>query len=399
MENEFIRIDQVFNRMMEEKIFVIEDRNASYHTYTKIYPRTIKTLLRRANKQFGINLLNKLTESDIRILISERIDNYHKNRKFSESHNIFSILSALKAFQKGVMYFGDIYEDEWTKIDFTELRKWVREQQIVRRGKSSSTMRATPEQAIAVIESLKTTGNKVKNRELIIDMAILALATGARISSLCTIRKRDIDIEMGICHFKNAKGGKDYDAFIDPDLLAEVKRMVNSLADKDKLFMWRKKNGQFMSIEKITDTVQYYMKRATINMYKQQCTRYKNREEVILYETICTNFTFHSFRKAYAFKRLVHYVETFNTFADVRKWKKEVLQRNPNSLYKINTLYTRANKHRIGKKVKLRELRLEEYAIFAASLDLGHERNDVIGQFYTDLEVVKMYIKTSPSGF
>ena len=390
MKNEFKRIEQVFERMMEEKIFVIDARDASYHTYTKIYPRTIKTLLRRANKAFGVTQMDQLTEFDIRILLTERVENYHQHHKFSESYNIFSILAALKAFQKGVMTFEDIYE-EWNKIDYKKLRDWIRNNQIVRRGKSSSTMRATPEQALSVIESLKNTGNKVKNREMIIDMAILSLATGARISSLYTIRKRDIDVEKGICHFKNAKGGKDYDAFIDPDLLDEVKRMLNGLASKDKLFIWRKKNGQLMSAEKVTDTVQYYMKRATINMYKLQRTRYKDREEVLTYETIRTKFTFHSFRKAYTFKRLVHYVETFKTFADVRNWKEAVLKRNPNILYKMNALYNRANKHRIRKRTKKRELKLEEYAIFAASLDLGHERNDVIGQFYVDLEMVKKY--------
>ncbi|GEM_PF-5566440 len=80
------------------------------------------------------------------------------------------------------------------------------ESQIVRRGKSTSTMRATPEQAVAVIESLRTTGNKVANRALIIDMAIMTLATGARISSLYSLRKCDVDLEKGICHFKVAKG-------------------------------------------------------------------------------------------------------------------------------------------------------------------------------------------------
>lgn len=387
---EFRRIEQVFERMMSEKIFVIKDRNASFHTYTKIYPRTIKTLLRKANKDLGVQTMDQLTESDIRILLTERVENYHQYRKFSESYNIFSILSALTAFQKGVMEFGDLYE-HWNEIDYTKMRKWIRDNQIVRRGKSSSTMRATPEEALAVIESLRKTGNKVKNRDLVIDMAILSLATGARISSLCTLRKRDIDIEKGICHFKNAKGGKDYDAFIDLHLIVEVKRIVNGLSKMDKVFVWKKKNGQLMSVEKITNTVQYFIKRATTNMYKLQRTRYKDQDEILKYETIRTKFTFHSFRKAYAFKRLLHYIETFKSFAAVREWQDEIFERSPNTLHKINSLYNRANKHRKGKGVKKRELKLEEYAIFAASVDLGHGRNDVIGQFYADLEAVKKY--------
>jgi len=91
LENEFIRIQQVF---------VIEERNASYHTYTKIYPATIKTFLRRANKEFSVTQMDQITASDIRVLLAERIDHYHKDKEFSESYNIFSILSALKAFQK-----------------------------------------------------------------------------------------------------------------------------------------------------------------------------------------------------------------------------------------------------------------------------------------------------------
>ena len=391
MENEFIRIQQVFERMMKEQVFVIEERNASYHTYTKIYPATIKTFLRRANKEFSVTQMDQITASDIRVLLAERIDRYHKDKKFSESYNIFSILSALKAFQKGVMEFEDIY-DKWNVIDIDNIREWVRKQQIVRRGKSSSTMRATPEQALSVIESLRITGNKVANRALIIDMSIMALATGARISSLYSLRRCDIDLEKGICHFKGAKGGKDYDSFIDPDLLDEVKRIVNDKREVDKIFVWKKKNGQFMSLDKVTDTVQYYMKRATMQMYKKQRTRYKNEDEILTYETIQTNFTFHSFRKAYAFKRLVHYLEQFKSYADVRSWRKEVLFRNPNSLYKMNALHNRANKHRIKRKVKTRDLKLEEYAIFAASLDLGHERNDVIGQFYADLSSAQQYL-------
>lgn len=387
---EFRRIEQVFERMMNEKVFVVKDRNASFHTYTKIYPRTLKTLLRKAKKDLGVETMNQLTESDIRILLTDRIENYHQYRKFSESYNIFGILSALTAFQKGVMEFEDVYES-WNEIDYTKMRKWIRDNQIVRRGSSSSTMRATPEQALAVIESLRKTGNKVKNRELVIDMAILSLATGARIGSLCTLRKRDLDLEKGICHFKNAKGGKDYDAFIDPDLLDEVKRIVNGLAHIEKVFVWKKRNGKLMSVEKITDTVQYYIKRATTNMYKLQRTRYKDQNELLKHEIIRTKFTFHSFRKAYAFKRLLHYVETFKSFAAVRDWQDEIFERSPNALHKINSLYNRANKHRKGKGVKKRELKLEEYAIFAASVDLGHGRNDVIGQFYADLKAVKQY--------
>lgn len=394
MEKEFKRIEQVFERMMSEKIFVVKGRNASFHTYTKIYPRTIKTLLRKANKDLGVETMDQLMESDIRILLKERIENYHQYRKLSESYNIASILSALTAFQKGVLEFGDVYE-QWNEIDYTKMRKWIQSSQVVRRGSASTTMRATPEQALAVIESLRKTGNKVKNRELVIDMAILSLATGARIESLCTLRKRDLDLEKGICHFKNAKGGKDYDAFIDPDLIDEVKRIVTGLAPIEKIFVWTKRNGKLMSVEKITDTVQYYIKSATTNMYKLQRTRYKDPDEVLKYETIRTKFTFHSFRKAYAFKRLLHYVETFKSFAAVRDWQDEVFERSPDTLHKINSLYNRANKHRKGKGTKKRALKLEEYAIFAASVDLGHGRNDVIGQFYADLKAVKQYQATN----
>lgn len=390
LEQEFKRIEQVFERMMSEKLFVVKGRNASFHTYTKNYPRTLKTLLRKANKDLGVEMMDQLTESDVRILLKERIENYHQYKKMSESYNIASILSALTAFQKGVLEFGDIYE-KWNEIDYIKMRKWVQSSQVVRRGNASSTMRATPDQALAVIENLRNTGNKVKNRELVIDMAILSLATGARISSLCTLRKRDLDLEKGICHFKNAKGGKDYDAFIDPDLLDEVKRIVNGLAHIEKVFLWKKRNGKLMSVEKITDTVQYYIKRATTNMYKLQRTRYKDRDEILTYETIRTNFTFHSFRKAYAFKRLLHYVETFSSFAAVREWEDDIFERSPNTLHKINSLYNRANKHRRGKGAKQRALKLEEYAIFAASVDIGHGRNDVIGQFYADLDAVKKY--------
>ncbi|MER1999414.1 MAG: site-specific integrase [Lysinibacillus sp.] len=386
----------MFERMMQEKVFVIDERNASYHTYTKIYPATIKTLLRKANKEFNVTQMNQLTASDIRVLLAERIEHYHKDKKFSESHNINSILSALKAFQKGVQTFNDIYQS-WNTIDIDEIREGVKQQQIVRRGKSSSTMRATSEQTLAVIESLRSTGNKVKNRTLVINMAIIALATGARISSLYSLKKSDLDFDRGICHFKKAKGGKDYDAFIDLDLIEEVKRIVNDKRDDEKIFVWRKKNGQYMSLEKMTDTVQYYIKRATTNMYKLQRTRYKDEDELLTYETIQTNFTFHSFRKAYAFKRLVHYLDRFKTYADMRIWRKEVLERKPDILYKLNALYKRANKHRIENKRKRRDLKIDEYAVFAASLDLGHERNDVIGQFYADLVPAKKYLKSIQS--
>lgn len=75
----------------------------------------------------------------------------------------------------------------------------------------------------------------------------------------------------------------------------------------------------------------------------------------------------------------------------MRNWQSEDLARYPVALTKLNALYKRANK---GKKGEWRDLKLDEYAIFAASLDLGHERNDVIGQFYADLKNAKRYLKS-----
>lgn len=376
--------------MMENKIFVIESRNASYHTYTKVYPSTIKTLFRKAHKELDIQKLNELTASDIRVLLNERVDNYHNEKKFSESYNVFSILTALKAYQKGVMIFNDVYE-YWEPIDINKLRTWAKEKQLVRRGSASKTMKATPEQALAVIESLKSTGNKVINRTLTIDMAIMSLATGARIGSLYSLRSEDVDLENGICHFKKAKGGKDYDAFIDLDLLDEVKRIIGNKKGKEKIFVWRKKNGQFMSKDKVIDTIQYFLKRATIRMYKKQRTRYKDLDGVLTYEKITTNFTFHSFRKAYAFKRLVHYLNQFRNYSDVTKWQQQVMERRPESIAKLNALYKRVNKHRNDQKKKWRNIKLEEYAIYAASLDIGHERNDIINQYYVDIKEAEKY--------
>lgn len=390
LDTELTRIEQVFERMMEKKIFVIEGRNSSYHTYTKIYPSTIKTLFRKAYKEFGIQQMNELTTSDLRILLDERLDNYHNKKKFSESYNVHSILTALKAYQKGVMTFEDVYE-HWNFIDIEELRAWTNEKQLVRRGAASKTMRATPEQALAVIESLKSTGNNVPNRTMTIDMAIMALATGARISSLYSLRREDIDLENGICHFKKAKGGKNYDASIDQDLLAEVKRIVANKEGKEKIFIWRKRNGQFMAKDKVTDTIQYFLKRATLRMYKLQRTRYKNLDGIITYETITTNFTFHSFRKAYSFKRLVYYLNRFKKYADVKIWQQEVVERRPESIAKLNTLYKRVNKHRTNNKKKWRNIKLEEYATYAASLDIGHERNDIISQYYVDIQEAVNY--------
>ena len=388
MEEELYKIEQVFERMMTEKVFVIEDRNASYHSYTKIYPRTVKTLLRKANEKFGIQQMNELTKVMMYQMIDERIDNYHSNLDFSESHNITAILSAMRAFQKGLMKFG-IYET-WEEINYDELREYVKENKVKRRGASSLTMRAMPEEALAVIEILNNEGNKVENRKRVADMAIVAVATGARISSLYKLRRCDVDLEKGICHFINAKGGKDYDANIDPDFKAELTRIISGKSDDERLFVWKKKNGQFMSLEKVTETVNYYIRRATENLKKQQQTLYTDAEGNKSYVKIITKFTFHSFRKAYAFKRLVYYLMQFTSFKIMRSWQAEVVSKYPHALIKLNALYKRANK---GRKGKWRELRLEEYAIFAASLDLGHERNDVIGQFYADLKSAKRYVK------
>jgi integrase len=386
---ELFKIEQIFERMMEEKIFVIEDRNASYHTYTKVYPRTVKSLFKKAQVKYAIEAMNEISEDMIFEMIDEKIENYHTNLKFSESHNISALIAAMTAFQKGVLSF-EAYPD-WDVINYTEVREYVKMNGVKRRGAASQTMRAIPEEAIAVIDRLKNEGNDVKNRKMVVDMAIVAVATGARISSLYKMRKRDIDLEKGICYFYDAKGGKDYTANIDLDFKNELLRIMNGKNNDEKLFVWKKKNGQFMSLEKVTETVNYYIRRATEHLKKQQQTLYKNQDGSKTYVKIMTKFTFHSFRKAYAFKRLVHYLNEFTSFKKMREWQSELLLHNPAVLKKINALYKRVNK---GKKGKWRDLKLNEYAIFAASLDLGHERNDVIGQFYANLNAAKKYLKT-----
>lgn len=50
--------------------------------------------------------------------------------------------------------------------------------------------------------------------------------------------------------------------------------------------------------------------------------------------------------------------------------------------------------HCKGKGVKKRGLKLEEYAIFVASVGIGHGHKDITGQFYADLDAVKRYQAT-----
>ena len=415
------KIKKLFNKMQYNNISPNEKRNIAIDTYDT-YAGQVQAILREANTHFGIEKIEDLSLDIFKKLIEKRVENF-LDGEFSESNNINSKLTAFKAFLIGmdktnvyrktkrtseVSKIG--YKDDieiGTKDDIKEIRKFVGESGVLRKGSDSTVLRAKPDQVMAVVDNVRKNGYNTINRATAADIALLSLASGARVSSCLKMRARDIDFDNKCITMKNAKGGLTYYVDINDKDIPLLKSLVENLRPDQKIFEFRRKDGTLLSGEESRKIVHRYIKEAGVDFYeveKREITQ-KNGTKIEVDHT--KNFAFHSIRKAYALKIMGLYIDKIKSQKDIIKEVERISKRDPKILDKYQKLINRSNYYRVEKNKKIvrenkerlklklpkspllplkTEVSIKSAVTFFTSIQLGHFRNDIVTNYYCTFE-------------
>ena len=415
------KIKKLFNKMQYNNISPNEKRNIAIDTYDT-YAGQVQAILREANTHFGIEKIEDLSLDIFKKLIEKRVENF-LDGEFSESNNINSKLTAFKAFLIGmdktnvyrktkrtseVSKIG--YKDDieiGTKDDIKEIRKFVGESGVLRKGSDSTVLRAKPDQVMAVVDNVRKNGYNTINRATAADIALLSLASGARVSSCLKMRARDIDFDNKCITMKNAKGGLTYYVDINDNDIPFLKSLVGDLQPNQKIFELRRRDGTLLSGEESRKIVHRYIKEAGVDFYeveKREITQ-KNGTKIEVDHT--KNFAFHSIRKAYALKIMGLYIDKIKSQKDIIKEVERISKRDPKILDKYQKLINRSNYYRVEKNKKIvrenkerlklklpkspllplkTEVSIKSAVTFFTSIQLGHFRNDIVTNYYCTFE-------------
>lgn len=108
----------------------------------------------------------------------------------------------------------------------------------------------------------------------------LSLETGMRVSEVISLKLEDIDWNTGKTHIKEAKGKKDRIVYLNPNLLAELRLLVDRLELGIKGLLFSSRSGKQLDKNNINRMLKTYASKADIEKH----------------------FTFHTFRHTYGTK-------------------------------------------------------------------------------------------------
>lgn len=356
------------------------------------YANMIKAFIRDLNTEYGISRVDKLFDKSEQYF-QKRIDNFHSGN-LSEAYNLKTLRAAVNAFNQGVER-TEIFKETFQIADGQRLSEMLKEQNVVRYSKASTVMSVTPEQAETVLNNIKNSGYEVKSREMAYHVGKIAMLTGGRISAILKLKASDfvVDKSKNEIHFIGDKGGKDNVVRVDKETANYLDALRDGKNGKDWVFDTTRTHGEgkgtFKSIKEMRKEVTKIITKAGDHLSNTREITVRDKNGKPVQRTVKQKFSPHSFRKSFALSRVTYYLGKFETQKGLDKYVARRISENPKLKAKLETVRDRINSHRNED----RELKPHEYAIFFASVDMGHWRNDVITAFYTTYKEVADYME------
>ena len=385
------KVDKLFEKCYEKGINPNgKDKRWSENT-RNTYADMVKAFARDYHEAYGVADVTKMTdEGKINQLVQNRIDNYHAG-KTSESYTLKTLVSALKAFNHGVAN-TNVFKKEFMLGNPDEMRRTMKENYVIRSSKTSSTLRATPKDCQSVLDNIKNSGNNVKTREIAYHVGKISMLTGGRISNILKLKASDftIDKKTNEIHFIKDKGGLSRTVKIDKETADYLGKLREGKKENERLFSsvrTKRDQGTFKSTEELRKEVTKMITNAGKHLEKTVKVTVKDKNGKPKTVDVTQKFSPHSFRKSFALDRASYYLSKFDSKNAIDNYVARRIGEDKKLKEKLDTLRDRTNRDRKDS----RELKPIEYAVFFASVDMGHFRNDVITSFYTDYEEIMKY--------
>lgn len=399
MSGLFQKIDKVFDIAFEKGITgnfktdrstgeVYEKRWSENTKFT--YSDTLKGMAREISGEFGVSRIDKIVER-IPDYVQNRINGYH-NGNTSQAYNLHTLASAMKAFNEACER-TDVFKESFKMGDPEALRATLREQNVFRSGKATTVLQATPEQCRSVLDNIRNSGYNTTTREIALHVGKISMTTGGRISAILNLKAKDfhIDRSRNEIHFIGDKGGKDNVVRIDAETSRYLERLREGKNPNERIFSSTRKTGElkgtFKSIGELRKEVTKIISDAGKHLKTTEKITLRGPDGKPKQVEVTKKFSPHSFRKSFALSRVGYYARKFDSKSSLDKYVSRRTSEDPKLKAKLDALRDRINRHRNT----ARDLKPSEYAIFFASVDLGHFRNDVITAFYTTFKEVEEY--------
>lgn len=406
------KVDDLFNQMQEKKIRVSVEKEKekaiaaailkgkskeeveeiensfiekSYADLTiKAYSKEIKSFLKTIHEKHGIADVKKIEEKHIQEYINAYKERY-KNGDMSASYSGKKFLAAIESFQLGSKKTNVFKKKEMLSFNVDEERKRFKEEKIIRHSNSSKTLRATPKEVNSVLERIENEGYQTETRKLAFQTSKLSSLTGGRITSIVRLKPKDIDFNNKTVTFYDDKGGLDHSLKVSDETIEFLKELTEGKNENQRIFVSKRKNGTFKSVEQTTKEIERVVSKCSDHLTRIEKIKLLGKKEPVEVEK---KFTFHSFRKSFALARAKYYYDKLDSPQSIEKYISEI-EKDEKIKIKLEKERMRINEDR---KIP-RDLTRDEYSIFLTSLDLGHFRNNVIRQFYVNMDEVHKYYK------
>jgi integrase len=393
-ERKLDKIEEFFRVSREENIAVKEgkENGDSDNTYKK-YEQDLKQYGTWMEKTFNIKNPVKWKNEHFKHYIDTEVLPRWRNGELSVAYEVKGMRAALEHLRYASATEKNwVFKKEIECIDKKEINEYLKHHHIKRISAASSTLAINGEEAELVLEHIK--GNEEKGiqpalnskyNDMVHDAFKFATVSGARLADAFDIKKSDIFIVDNKVFFDRSKGGKsDYVEIEEKDteflkeLLEDPNNRSEYLFNRGRL-----KDGKWKEVSK--DTAERYaqkiVKKAGENsgLNRDEEVKFKYRDEngksVKATTVVHKKVTFHTGRKAFVNNRFTKYYDMSNGNLDKELEKR---RQDPIVEAKYQALLERLNRNGEGQKM------MEHYrnAIFMASLDSRHYRNDVIQQFY-----------------
>jgi len=400
LEASIKKIDRVFDKMKRNGISVgggrVSDRTIA--TYSEM----MKSFMRSANEEFGVADIAKIKKEHIDELVQQRVDNFHAGNT-SEAYNLKTLMASLKFFNKGVQETNVFnYNSKFELGDVDELRESIKEQNVFRKAKASTVLRATPSECNSVLERIAQSGYDTKTRNIAYSVAKISLETGGRISAILKLRPSDIKISNESSSetsngykitFHRDKGGLTRTVEIAKETAEYIQSLTHGKKPNQRIFETTRSDGTYKSVKELRKEVSKVIASAGEHLTRQEPVKMKDKDGSEKVVFVTKKASAHMFRKAFAMAETKRFYDKFATKSAIRSYVAARIAEDPKIKEKLDTLKDRINKHipSAERHKRGRNLNREEYAIFFASVSLGHFRNDVITAFYTTMNEVKGY--------
>ena len=397
------KIERVFDAMKKLGIAVNgTDKNDAFSTIDQ-YERYVKSYFDKFSKETGEVDILKMDHNHFMKYVTEEIENWKKG-DLASAHRVKAARAALESFRYGTIR-TNVFQKELKCIDKKKVKETLDYNHMRRMSAATSTIsldRNDGETILKYIKGFKDEHGKVKGsrsqyRELAYHCFKISMLTGGRISDVVDkLTVKDIKWDEKKIEFRNSKGGLTAQVAIDNETLNYLKDLTKDKSSNEPLIRIRKSDGKYMnkkdSIRTINAITEKAGKDSGLNNQNVEIT-YKCRDEkgksVEKTTTVKQKVSHHTARKIFVTDRFQKYEamedKQINKILDNRL-------ENPEIQRKYNKAVQRINESRSSGG---RDMYKYEKAIFLASLDSRHFRNDVITMWYLDKKMMQKHRKNA----